>query len=201
MMDAKTLAEQHPHMRDADMPIAERIKAATERIASGHASMRVPVEGTDPDIVLHDCRVLIERQAAELAALQSDIADALETITAQHSELAALRVENSSLKTVMVAAAEEIHAHWDAHCDAEGYGPQNLMRRLEEGIPSKYGYTAGAFAALLAERDALKADAERYRWLRGRVPGSTYRIMGVIYSEGGAGVDAAIDAARAGGGK
>lgn len=71
-MDAKTLAEQHPHMRDADMPIAERIKAATERIASGVDSLRVPVEATDPDIVLHDCRVLIERQAAELAALRSD---------------------------------------------------------------------------------------------------------------------------------
>jgi hypothetical protein len=57
----------------------------------------------------------------------------------------------AALKTVMVAAAEEIAAHWNAHCDAEGYGPQNLLRRLEEGIPSEYGYTAGAFAALTAE--------------------------------------------------
>ena len=45
---------------------------------------------------------------------------------------------------------------------------------------------------------AREADAERYTWLRSRVPGGTYRIMGVIYSEGGAGVDAAIDAAREG---
>jgi hypothetical protein len=42
---------------------------------------------------------------------------------------------------------------------------------------------------------AAAKDAERYRWIRGRVPGGTYRIMGVIYSEGGEGVDAAIDAA------
>lgn len=63
----------------------------------------------------------------------------------------------AAFKTVMVAAAEEIAAHWNAHCDAEGYGPQNLLRRLEEGIPSEYGYTAGAFAALTAERDALRA--------------------------------------------
>lgn len=63
----------------------------------------------------------------------------------------------AALKTVMIAAAEEIAAHWQAHCDAEGYGPQNLLRRLEEGIPSEYGYTAGAFAALTAERDALRA--------------------------------------------
>jgi hypothetical protein len=41
----------------------------------------------------------------------------------------------------------------------------------------------------------VQRDAERYRWLRARLPGSAYRIAGVIYSEGGAGVDAAIDAA------
>jgi len=51
--------------------------------------------------------------------------------------------------------------------------------------------------ALRAERDAAVADAQRYRWLRARMPGSAYRIAGVIYSEGGSGVDAAIDAARA----
>lgn len=61
------------------------------------------------------------------------------------------------LRSVMVAAAEEIAAHWDAHCDAEGYGPANLQRRLEEGIPSQYGYTAGAFAELKAENDRLRA--------------------------------------------
>lgn len=62
-----------------------------------------------------------------------------------------------ALKTVMIAAAEEIQEHWDAHCDAEGYGPANLMHRLEEGIASEYGYTAGAFAKLTAERDDLRA--------------------------------------------
>ena len=80
-------------------------------------------------------------------------------------ELADLRrsqaAQIAALKTVMIAAAEEIASQWQAHCDAEGYGPQNLLRRLEEGIPSEYGYTAGAFAALTAERDALRADAER----------------------------------------
>ena len=64
------------------------------------------------------------------------------------------RAEIANLKTVMIAAAEEIAAHWEAHCDAEGYGPQNLLRRLEEGIPSEYGYTAGAFAELKAKAEA-----------------------------------------------
>ena len=77
--------------------------------------------------------------------------------------IAALVAERDALKTVMVAAAEEIATHWDAHCDAEGYGPQNLLRRLEYGIPSEYGYTAGAVTALVA-------DAERYRWLIEKSP-------------------------------
>lgn len=58
------------------------------------------------------------------------------------------------------------------------------------------------FESLAEERDQLRADAEalrkdagRYRWLRARLPGSAYRIAGVIYSEGGNSVDAVIDAA------
>ncbi len=49
-------------------------------------------------------------------------------------------------------------------------------------------------AALKLAADRL-VDVERYQWLRSRVPGGTYRVIGVIYSDGGAGVDAAIDAA------
>lgn len=71
--------------------------------------------------------------------------------------------EVANFKTVMVAAAEEIHAHWDAHCDAEGYGPANLMRRLEEGIAAEYGYTTGNWARLTAERDALRADRDSWK--------------------------------------
>jgi hypothetical protein len=62
-----------------------------------------------------------------------------------------------NLKTVMIAAAEEIAAHWKAHCDAEGYGPTNLMHRLEKGIPAQYGYTAGDFERLRAENESLRA--------------------------------------------
>ena len=64
------------------------------------------------------------------------------------AELRRLHAENEHLRSVMIAAAEEIHAHWDAHCNEEGYGPANLMRRLEEGIPASYGYKAGDFERL-----------------------------------------------------
>ena len=72
--------------------------------------------------------------------------------------MAPLREENARLKTVMIAAAEEIHAHWDAHCDTEGYGPQNLQHRLEEGIPSEYGYTAGAFEEIRKRAESAEAE-------------------------------------------
>jgi hypothetical protein len=97
-------------------------------------------------------------------------------------EIAALRLDNQSLRTVMVAAAEEIHAHWDAHCDAEGYGPANLMRRLEEGIPAQYGYTAGRFAELVAELERLR---EALRWIDGATaatPGLTDVELGKAMS-------------------
>ena len=33
------------------------------------------------------------------------------------------------------AAAEEIKVHWDAHCGSDGYGPCNLVARLEGKLP------------------------------------------------------------------
>lgn len=79
------------------------------------------------------------------------------TCTVAAAELRRLHEENARLKTVMVAAAEEIAAHWDAHCDEEGYGPANLMHRLEKGIPAQYGYKAGDFARLQAVNSELLA--------------------------------------------
>lgn len=48
-------------MRDADMPLLERIERAIDRITSGSATMRVPVEATDPDIVLRDAANRVAR--------------------------------------------------------------------------------------------------------------------------------------------
>ena len=54
-----------------------------------------------------------------------------------------------------------------------------------------------ALRAALAVPDDVMRDAERYLWLRSRIRGNEYRNMGVIYSEGGEGINAAIDAAMA----
>ena len=90
------------------------------------------------------------------------IGDAQQAVAA--AELRRLYAENDRLRTVMVAAAEEIDSHWEAHCDSEGYGPVNLMRRLEQGIAAEYGYTAGEFKRLRAQRDALLEALKTVEW-------------------------------------
>lgn len=77
------------------------------------------------------------------------------------SILGKLERENSNFKTVMIAAAEEIKRCWQAHCDEKGYGPQNLLHRLEKGIPAQYGYTAGAFEKLQSQLSSLKEENKR----------------------------------------
>ena len=81
---------------------------------------------------------------------------------ALEAERERLRGEISDLHTTMMAAAVEIQEHWAAHCDEEGYGPANLMHRLENGIAAQYGYTAQTIVRLEAERAALRQQlAER----------------------------------------
>lgn len=79
------------------------------------------------------------------------------------AERDALTTQIANLHTVMMAAAVEITEHWSAHCDEEGYGPVNLVRRLENGYPEQYGYDAKTLVRVEADRDALKAENERLR--------------------------------------
>lgn len=99
---------------------------------------------------LRDCfAAALLAKDEEIARLRAERQSAREGALKLFSEITAL-------KTVMIAAAEEIQEHWDAHCDAEGYGPANLMRRLEDGIASEYGYTAGAFSELKQRAEAAE---------------------------------------------
>ena len=81
---------------------------------------------------------------------------------------------------------EALDSYWSA---AYAEGARGATHDTEDGMAQT------ALAAVNSCVRMLRADAERYRWLRSRIPGATYRIMGVIYSEGGDGVDYAIDAA------
>lgn len=108
---------------------------------------------------------------------QSEINELREQNAKLEAEVQALREEVGRLHSTMIAAAEEIHEHWDAHCDEEGYGPSNLMYRLEKCVDADYpGYTAGAFArleqevaALEEENGLLRAELAECEALRARV--------------------------------
>ena len=87
--------------------------------------------------------------------------DAVDLIRQQSERIAELEAERDNLHATMFAAAVEIQAHWDAHCDAEGYGPSHLMHRLERGIASLYGYDAATLQRVETERDQLREEVER----------------------------------------
>ena len=124
--------------------------------------------GSLPPETRNACSAELRRQHAEIerlnrivtvsAAAHKILQDSTDSLRA---EVERLKRENANLRSVMIAAAEEIHEHWDAHCDSDGYGPANLMRRLEAGIPSEYAYKAGDFARMRAEVERLREDAER----------------------------------------
>ncbi len=79
-------------------------------------------------------------------------------------EIESLREELNGALATMMAAAVEIQEHWDAHCDMDGYGPANLMRRLEKGYcNSGYGYSAETVVKLTNEIDDLHAEIETLR--------------------------------------
>ena len=96
------------------------------------------------------------------AAYMTAIANLNERNRQQAERIAELEAERDNLHTTMFAAAVEIQAHWEEHCDAEGYGPANLMHRLERGIASRYGYDAKTLQRVETERDQLRAEVSNH---------------------------------------
>lgn len=162
----------------ANTPLMREVMQRAEKAEAENAACHEHIRSDDAEI---------DRLHSEVAALTHDAAlgQRLEGIICQFShftgdppyvgnegvelalretfeENAALKRDAINYRTVMIAAAEEIGAHWEAYCDTEGYGPRNLLRRLEEGIPVEYGYTAGAFKKLDEEVKALRSDIARH---------------------------------------
>lgn len=99
------------------------------------------IKEEDVDLLLRSDRGII-REFAQWVSEPRKV-DALQ------QEVTRLAQENLRLRTVMLAAHEEITDHWEAHCDAEGFGPQNLVRHLREGT----GYYPGMIDKLPGGRD------------------------------------------------
>lgn len=70
-------------------------------------------------------------------------------VEALQMEITRLAQENLRLRTVMMAASEEIGERWEAHCDEDGFGPQSLVRHLREGT----GYYPGMIEKIRRSRD------------------------------------------------
>ena len=104
------------------------------------------------------------------------------------AELATEHKRQSAMRTLIASLEGQLMHYRSKQAEAD-----EAVRTLDS--------ERAANATLTAELAECKEDAERYRWLRNRIPGSAYRIAGIIYSEGGAGVDAGIDAARKGEGE
>lgn len=71
-------------------------------------------------------------------------------VAALESEVTRLSQEILRLRTVQLRAHDEIKDFWDAHCDADGAGPQSLVRHLREGTGYYPGYAE--LAATVQER-------------------------------------------------
>lgn len=57
------------------MELKERIEAAIDRVTSGHGMMRVPVDQTDPDVVLCDCLTALAAATARELELTARLTD------------------------------------------------------------------------------------------------------------------------------
>lgn len=128
----------------------------------------------------------------------------IKDLEAAQSRITELEAENENLRTVMIAAAEEIKLHWEAHCDpVEGMGPVNLLRRLECGIPAEYGYKAGNFRRLMYRVKALEAALTPFADAAAHIPEEAemldvdYMIDGKVESESVAFEGIAFHRARA----
>jgi len=84
------------------MNLHERIDAAIERITSGQALMRVPVDDTDPDTVLADC----QRRIAELESQRDEAGAALREAAA-----AFVAEDRERLRLILCDTSARTRAH------------------------------------------------------------------------------------------
>lgn len=146
-------------MRDADMPLVERIGAAIERIAHGQAAMRVPVEATDPDVVLGDCQREIDRLTAE----RDDLLTKLDMESGSADMIAR---ERDELRDVLLRGGFVPCGIPACNCGSwhPRFGYPERMQEIKDALAeaghelsnANGNLTLNALKALVAERDELR---------------------------------------------
>jgi hypothetical protein len=84
-------------MSDDVKALSTRIGEAIRRVTSGAGVMRIPVDPTDPDVVLADCLAHIDGEAARTDLRVRAVVEALLTATPLADELERSRNEKAAL--------------------------------------------------------------------------------------------------------
>ena len=79
--------------------------------------------------------ILKNRAASDAHYYRNKLMEEKDRLLAAETLLNQLNAENRKLRSMCKAAAAEINDQWNCHCDDDGYGPVNLMSRLEGKLP------------------------------------------------------------------
>ena len=124
----------------------------------------------------------VAKHGAEKAAL-----DAVAKYHALHAELERLRQAGMWQAAVQLKTKADVETEFNRAEAAEAQ--RDYFQSVADGRVEE-------FAALVAERDEARADAERYRWLRDSLEGNLAEGYEIVERAFRGGLDAAIDAAR-----
>ena len=194
--DKRIMAERHLLAMLANAPSpANHVEDVRAMVA---APSPAGVDGLEVRAYEDSGGALYMAKLLEIMAVDSVGCEPLCRLSDAEAIIDGLRGEVADLHTTMMAAAVEIQEHWAAHCDEEGYGPANLMHRLERGIASQYGYSAETLVRLESQRDQ---QAQRIGELEGLLREA--RLMTFVVNSGQSGVlrgqiDAALSAGKEG---
>lgn len=121
--------------------LLERVKAAGQRIHDGHASMRVPADPTDPDLVLAEVAALIEGRKPPFWLRPAPAAGDAQAATAP--EWAACESRRPWVTNSLTANAQELREK-EKRC-------RTAFNKDFMGMPSRYVADAYAEAAAVFE--------------------------------------------------
>jgi hypothetical protein len=141
-------------------------------------------------------RIQCDILRAEVARLTSERGGLLETLRDEMTENLRIRgLAGATSDETITAVMERVIRERDALTERaeRAEAEAAALRAANEAFGKRQKWWNDTMVALESEATALRADAERYRWLRLGRPGTYNTVM--IHA--GNGLDAAVDAARA----
>lgn len=144
-------------MKDAHLALGDRIQAAIERIKTGQGQMRVPVEATDPDVVLADC-------LAELDAARARERHALVAGTTERNAADARLAEVEAERDESEAQVESLRAQLDQQAQRYNAALDRLIADKDQLSLAGSHLRAQLAAVQSATPEAVTRELERGRY-------------------------------------